>query len=148
MTRSGISSATFKRMNGKRALKIQKGRRRSMLNKILLIGNLGREPEMTYTEAGIAVTKFSLAVNRRYKDQEGERREETQWFNVVAFNQLAELMTTYLHKGSKVYIEGRMTSREYTDKEGAKRTAWDVVASEMEMLDPKGAREAAEHAAD
>jgi single-strand DNA-binding protein len=118
-----------------------------MLNKILLIGNLGREPEMTYTEAGIAVTKFSLAVNRRYKDQEGERREETQWFNVVAFNQLAELMTTYLHKGSKVYIEGRMTSREYTDKEGAKRTAWDVVASEMEMLDPKGAREEVESGA-
>ena len=118
-----------------------------MLNKILLIGNLGREPEMTYTEAGVAVTKFSLAVNRRYKDQEGERREETTWFNVVAFNQLAELMTTYLHKGSKVYLEGRMTSREYTDKEGNKRTAWDVVASEMEMLDTKGAREEAESAA-
>jgi single-strand DNA-binding protein len=112
-----------------------------MLNKISLIGNLGREPEMTYTEAGVAVTKFSLAVNRRYKDQEGERREETTWFNVVAFSQLAELMTTYLHKGSKVYIEGRMTSREYTDKDGNKRTGWDVVASEMEMLDPKGARE-------
>jgi len=118
-----------------------------MLNKILLIGNLGREPEMTYTEAGVAVTKFSLAVNRRYKDQEGERHEETTWFNVVAFNQLAELMTTYLRKGSKVYIEGRMTSREYTDKEGNKRTAWDVVASEMELLDPKGAREEAEGAA-
>jgi single-strand DNA-binding protein len=131
-------------MNGKKALKIQKGRRRSMLNKILLIGNLGREPEMTYTEAGVAVTKFSLAVNRRYKDQEGERREETTWFNVVAFNQLAELMNTYLHKGSKVYLEGRMTSREYMDKDGNKRMAWDVVANEMEMLDPKGTREEAE----
>jgi single-strand DNA-binding protein len=118
-----------------------------MLNKILLIGNLGKEPEMTYTEAGVAVTKFSLAVNRRYKDQAGERREETTWFNIVAFNQLAELMTTYLHKGSKVYLEGRMTSREYTDKEGNKRTAWDVVASEMEMLDPKVAREEVESAA-
>jgi single-strand DNA-binding protein len=112
-----------------------------MLNKIVLIGNLGRDPEMTYTEAGVTVTKFSLAVNRRLKDQEGERREETTWFSVVAFNQLAELMNTYLRKGAKVYIEGRMTSREYTDKEGNKRTAWDVVASEMEMLDPKGARE-------
>ena len=117
-----------------------------MLNKILLIGNLGKDPEMTYTEAGIAVTKFSLAVNRRYKDHEGERREETTWFNVVAFNQLAELMTTYLHKGSKAYIAGRMTSREYTDKEGNKRSAWDVVASEMELLDPKGAREDTESA--
>jgi single-strand DNA-binding protein len=119
-----------------------------MLNRILLIGNLGREPEMTYTEAGVAVTKFSLAVNRRYKDQAGERREQTTWFNVVAFDQLAELMTTYLRKGSKVYLEGRMTSREYTDKEGNKRTAWDVVASEMEMLDPKGAREEAESGAE
>ena len=119
-----------------------------MLNKILLIGNLGREPEMTYTEAGVAVTKFSLAVNRRHKDQEGERREEATWFNVVAFNQLAELMTTYLHKGSKVYVEGRMTSRKYTDKEGVERTAWDVVASEMEMLDPKGAREEGESVVD
>jgi single-strand DNA-binding protein len=121
---------------------------RQMLNKIALIGNLGRDPEMTYTEAGVAVAKFSLAVNRRLKDQEGERREETTWFSVVAFTQLAELMNTYLRKGAKVYIEGRMTSREYTDKEGNKRTAWDVVASEMEMLDPKGAREEAESVVD
>jgi single-strand DNA-binding protein len=119
-----------------------------MLNKILLIGNLGKDPEMTYTDAGVAMTKFSLAVNRRYKDHEGERREETTWFNVTAFNQLAELMNTYLHKGAKVYLEGRMTSREYTDKEGNKRTAWDVVANEMEMLDAKGAREGAEGAAE
>jgi single-strand DNA-binding protein len=119
-----------------------------MLNKILLIGNLGKDPEMTYTEARVAVTKFGLAVNRRYKDQEGERREETTWFNIVAFNQLAELMTTYLRKGSKVYIEGRMTSHKYTDKDGVERTAWDVVASEMEMLDPKGAREETESGAD
>jgi single-strand DNA-binding protein len=119
-----------------------------MLNKIVLIGNLGRDPEITYTEAGVAMTKFSLAVNRRLKDQEGERREETTWFSVVAFTQLAELMNTYLRKGAKVYIEGRMTSREYTDKEGNKRTAWDVVASEMEMLDPKGAREDAESVVD
>jgi len=118
-----------------------------MLNKIQLIGNLGKDPEMSYTEAGAAVTKFSLAVNRRYKDQEGERREETTWFNVTAFNQLAELMNTYLHKGSKVYIEGRMTSRKYTDKEGIERTTWDVVANEMEMLDPKGAREEVESGA-
>jgi len=118
-----------------------------MLNKIQLIGNLGKDPEMSYTEAGAAVTKLSLAVNRRYKDQEGERREETTWFNVTAFKQLAELMNTYLHKGSKVYIEGRMTSRKYTDKEGIERTTWDVVANEMEMLDPKGAREEVESGA-
>jgi single-strand DNA-binding protein len=110
-----------------------------MLNKIMLIGNLGKDPDMSYTEAGVAITKFSLAVNRRYKSQSGERKEETTWFNVVAFNQLAELMNTYLHKGSKVYIEGRMNSRKYTDKEGVERTAWEVTASEMQMLDAKGA---------
>ncbi len=111
-----------------------------MLNKIMLIGNLGRDPEMSYTQNGKAVTKFSLAVNRRTRDREtGDRREETQWFNVVAWDQLAETCNTYLHKGSKVYIEGRMTSRKYTNKDNVEVTAWDVVAENMEMLDPKGA---------
>jgi single-strand DNA-binding protein len=111
-----------------------------MLNKIMLIGNLGKDPDMSYTPAGKAITKFSLAVNRRSKDRDtGERKEETTWFNIVAWDQLAETMNTYLHKGSKVYIEGRMTSREFTDKEGIKRTFWDVVASDMQMLDTKGA---------
>jgi single-strand DNA-binding protein len=113
-----------------------------MLNKIMLIGNLGKDPDMSYTPAGKAVTKFSLAVNRRSKDREtGERREETTWFNIVGWDQLAETMNTYLHKGSKVYIEGRMTSRDYTDKEGNKRTAWEVTASDMQMLDTKGANQ-------
>jgi single-strand DNA-binding protein len=118
-----------------------------MLNKIMLIGNLGKDPDMSYTEAGVAITKFSLAVNRRYKSQSGERKEETTWFNIVAFNQLAELMNTYLHKGSKVYIEGRMNSRKYTDKEGVERTAWEVTASEMQMLDPKGASQGDDYGA-
>lgn len=111
-----------------------------MLNKIMLIGNLGRDPEMSYTPDGTAITKFSLAVSRRMKDRDtGDRREETTWFNIVAWRQLAETMNTYLHKGSKVYIEGRMTSRKYTNKDGLEVTAWEVVASEMEMLEPKGA---------
>jgi len=111
-----------------------------MLNKIMLIGNLGRDPEMSYTQSGKAVTKFSLAVSRRMRDRDtGERREETQWFNIVAWDQLAETCNTYLHKGSKVYIEGRMTSRKYTNKDNLEVTAWEVVATEMEMLDPKGA---------
>src|SRR5207245_2450070 len=113
-------------------------------NKIMLIGNLGKDPDMSYTEAGVAITKFSLAVTRRYKAQGGERKEETTWFNVVAFNQLAETINTYLHKGSKVYIEGRITSRKYTDKEGVERTAWEVTANEMEMLDPKGTSQGGE----
>ena len=104
----------------------------------MLIGNLGRDPEMSYTPSGTAVTKFSLAVSRRWADkQAGERKEETTWFNVVAWQQLAETCNTYLRKGSKVYIEGRMTSRKYTDKDNIERTVWDVVAEQMEMLDTK-----------
>ena len=115
-----------------------------MLNKIMLIGNLGRDPEMSYTQSGKAVTKFSLAVSRRSRDREtGDRREETQWFNIVAWDQLAETCNTYLHKGSKVYIEGRMTSRKYTNKDNLEVTAWEVTATEMEMLDPKGATQGA-----
>ena len=111
-----------------------------MLNKIMLIGNLGRDPEMSYTPSGKAITKFTVAVNRRSRDRDtGERREETQWFNIVAWDQLAETCTQYLHKGSKVYLEGRMTSRKYTNKDGVEVTAWEVVLSEMQMLDPKTA---------
>jgi single-strand DNA-binding protein len=117
-----------------------------MLNKIMLIGNLGKDPDMSYTPQGTPITKFSLAVSRRSKDRDtGERREETTWFNIVAWNQLAETMNTYLHKGSKVYIEGRITSRKYTDKEGVERTAWEVTANEMEMLEPKGASQGGEY---
>lgn len=113
-----------------------------MLNKIMLIGNLGRDPELSYTPSGKAVTKFSLAVSRRMPDREtGERREETTWFNIVAWERLAETMNQYLHKGEKVYIEGRMTSRKYTNKDGVEVTAWDVTATDMQMLTPKGANQ-------
>lgn len=114
-----------------------------MLNKIMLIGNLGRDPEMSYTPSGKAVTKFSLAVNRTSRDREtNERREETTWFNIVAWDQLAETCNQYLHKGSKVYIEGRMTSRKYTNKDGVEVTAWEVVAQDMKMLDTKAESQA------
>jgi|SRR5258707_1452940 single-strand DNA-binding protein len=108
-----------------------------MLNKIMLIGNLGRDPEMNYTQNGTALTKFSLAVSRSYKTSSGEKREETEWFNIVVWDKLAETCNQYLHKGNKVYIEGRLTQRKYTDKEGNQRTAVDVIASDMEMLTPK-----------
>lgn len=110
------------------------------MNKIMLIGNLGRDPEMSYTEGGQAKTRFTLAVSRRWKDRNsGERREETTWFNVIAWGQQAETCNNYLHKGSKVFVEGRMSSYKFTDKEGNERTAWDVTLENMEMLDPKGA---------
>ncbi|HEX6552864.1 MAG TPA: single-stranded DNA-binding protein [Ktedonobacteraceae bacterium] len=107
------------------------------MNKIMLIGNLGRDPEMNYTPSGVAVTKFSLAVNRITKSSTGEREKETEWFNIVAWRQLAETCNSYLHKGSKVYIEGRLQQRKYTDKTGVERTAIDVIANDMEMLTPK-----------
>ncbi len=91
---------------------------------------------MSYTTSGTAVTKFSLAVNRISKVG-GERKEETEWFNIVAWNQLAETCNTYLKKGQKVYIEGRLQQRKYTDKTGVERTALDVIMNEMEMLTPK-----------
>src|SRR5713226_3727569 len=108
-----------------------------MLNKIMLIGNRGRDPELNVTGDGTPFARFSVAVSRTYKASNGERREETEWFNIVAWRQLAETCNTYLHKGSKVYIEGRLTQRKYTDKNGVERTMIDVIANEMEMLTPK-----------
>jgi single-strand DNA-binding protein len=109
------------------------------VNKIMLIGNLGRDPELNVTADGTPFTRFSLAVNRRFKSNTGERRDETEWFNIVAWRQLAETCNTYLRKGSKVYIEGRLTQRKYT-KDGVERTAIDVIASDMEMLTPKSSQ--------
>jgi single-strand DNA-binding protein len=110
-----------------------------MLNKIMLIGNVGREPEMTYTPTGSAVTKFSLATNRRMRDKTtGEMKEETTWFNIVAWEKLAELCSQYVHKGSKIYVEGRVVIRDYTDKDNVQRRAVDVVISDMKLLDSKG----------
>ncbi|SRR6266487_2670261 len=111
------------------------------MNKIMLIGNLGRDPEMSYTPNGVAVTKFSLAVNRVSKSATGERQEETEWFNIVAWRQLAETCNNYLRKGSKVFIEGRLITRKYTDREGVQRTAIEVQANDMEMLTPKESRQ-------
>jgi single-strand DNA-binding protein len=108
------------------------------MNKIILIGNLGRDPEMSYTNNGTAVTKFSLAVSRRSKSPTGERQEETEWFNIIAWRQLAEISSQYLRKGSKVYIEGRLQQRKYTASDGTQRLAVEVIANDMEMLTPKG----------
>jgi len=110
-----------------------------MLNKIMLIGNLGKDPEFNVTSGGTPVAKFSLAVSRNTKTRNGERVKETDWFNIVAWRQLAEICEKYLHRGSKVYIEGRLSQRKYTDKEGVQRTAIEVIANDMQMLDSKEA---------
>ena len=109
------------------------------MNKIMLIGRLGKDPELQVTPDGTPVTKVTLAVNRYSRTSSGERKEETDWFNVSAWRQLAETCEKYLHKGSKVYVEGRLSQRKYTDREGVQRTSIDVTMTEMEMLDPKPA---------
>src|SRR5450631_3980943 len=114
------------------------------MNKIMLIGNLGRDPEMSYTPSGTALTKFSLAVSKRgSKSQQtsDKPQDDTDWFNIVAWDKLAEICNNYLRKGNKVYIEGRLNIRKYTDRDNVQRTAVDVVVSDMEMLTPKSAQQ-------
>ena len=109
------------------------------LNKVMLIGNLGRDPEMRYTANGNAVTSFSLAVGRNYT-QDGERREETEWFTINAWNKLAEIASQYLTKGQKVYVEGRVSLHQWDGNDGVKHARLDVVAFDIQFLDrPRGA---------
>ncbi len=105
------------------------------LNKAMIIGNLGRDPEMRYTQGGQAVTNFSVATSRRWAGQDGEQREDTEWHRIVAWGKLAEICNEYLSKGSSVYIEGRIQTREYDDREGITRRTTEIVAREMQMLD-------------
>ncbi len=104
------------------------------LNKVMIIGHLGKDPEMRYTPSGRPVTTFTLAVSRHWNSADGERHTETEWFNVVAWGNLAEICKQYLVKGQQVYIEGRLQTRRWDDKEGQKHTSVEVVASEMMML--------------
>lgn len=104
------------------------------LNKVLLIGHLGCDPEMRYTPSGRPVTSFSMSTSRSWTSPEGERREETEWFNVVAWGNLAEICKQYLAKGHQVYIEGRLQTRGWEDETGKKHFRTEVVASEMIML--------------
>ena len=99
-----------------------------------IIGNLGRDPEMRFTQGGTPVTNFSVAVNRSWQSRDGEMREETEWFRVVAWTRLAEIANEYLRRGSKVYVEGRLATRTWQDREGNERTTTEVVAQEMLML--------------
>jgi single-strand DNA-binding protein len=109
------------------------------LNKVMIIGNLGRDPELRFTPNGKAVASFTVAVSRIGRDAQGERTEETEWFRVVAWERLAETCNEFLKKGMKVYVEGRLQTRKYTDREGQERTSVEIVASEMVMLDSRGA---------
>lgn len=110
------------------------------LNKVMIMGNLGRDPEMRYTPSGKPVTSFSVAVSRSYVKPEGERTEVTDWFNVVAWGRLAEICSQYLTKGSMVYVEGRLETRSWEGDNGQKHYRTEVVANDVNILDRKGPR--------
>ena len=112
----------------------------SSLNKVFLIGNLGRDPDIRYMPNGEAVVNFSIATSESWNDrQSGQRVERTEWHNITMYRRLAEIAGQYLKKGSQVYIEGRIQSRKYTDKDGIERTAYDIIGNEMKMLGSRNA---------
>ena len=111
------------------------------LNKVQLIGNLGKDPELKYTSAGVAVATFSIATSDSWKDQEGNVQERTEWHNIVAWRKLAEICGEWLKKGKRVYIEGKLQTRNY-EKDGVKRYVTEIVADQLIMLDGGGQRSA------
>ena len=108
------------------------------LNKVTLIGNLTREPELRYTPSGTAVASFSIATNRQWKTDSGDQKEDVEFHRIVAWDKLAEICSQLLKKGSKVYVEGRLQTRKWQTKDGQDRTTTEIVISEMMLLDNKG----------
>ena len=104
------------------------------VNKVILIGRLGKDPEVKYTPSGAPVAKFSLATDEVFKDRAGEQQRRTEWHTIVAWNKLAEICGEYLTKGKQIYIEGSIRSRQWEDQSGNKRTAYEIIAREMKML--------------
>jgi single-strand DNA-binding protein len=115
------------------------------LNKVMIIGRLGADPEMRYTPSGSPVTTFRVAVGRQWRDGNGESRDETEWFSVVAWNKLAEICGQYLAKGARVYLEGRLQTRSWEDQQsGQTRYRTEVIANDMILLDSRDGRPARE----
>lgn len=114
------------------------------VNKVILVGNLGKDPELRYTPSGAAVATFSLATSERYKGKDGQMQEKTEWHNIVAWRQLAEICGKYLHKGKQVYIEGKIQTRSYDDRDGNKRYMTEIIADQMQMLGRAGEEGAAQ----
>jgi len=110
------------------------------VNKVILLGNLGRDPETRYTTGGDAVTNLNIATSEQWKDKNGEKQERTEWHRVVLFGRQAEIAGEYLKKGRSVYIEGRLQTRKYTDKDGVEKYSTEIVADRMQLIG--GAREA------
>lgn len=110
------------------------------INKVILIGNLGADPEVRYTPNNVAVVTVNIATSSGWKDkQSGEMQERTEWHRVVFFNRLAEIVSEYLKKGSKVYVEGSLRTRKWTDKNNVEKYTTEIIADEMQMLDGRGA---------
>jgi len=116
----------------------------SLKNKVQLIGNVGNEPEITNLDSGKKVAKFSIATNEFYKNSNGEKQQDTQWHNIVAWGKIAEIIEKYVGKGKEVAIEGKLTSRSYETKEGEKRYVTEVVANEILLMGIKGDENASE----
>jgi single-strand DNA-binding protein len=112
-------------------------KRGTMINQVILVGNVGADPEQRQANNGSAVTNFSIATSRRWKGTDGQMQDETDWHRIVAFGRLAEVCGQYLRKGSKVYIEGRIQTRQWDDRDGNKRYTTEIVAGEMKMLDSR-----------
>ena len=104
------------------------------VNKVILVGRLGRDPETRYMPNGDAITNFSLATDEQWRDRNGERQTRTEWHNITLFGKLGEIASQYLRKGSQVFIEGKIQSRKYTDKDGIERMAYNIIGNEMKML--------------
>jgi single-strand DNA-binding protein len=115
------------------------------VNKVILVGRLGRDPESRFTGSGQAVCNFSLATDRSYKDRNGQTQKQTEWHKIVAWGKLAEICQKYLKKGSQIFIEGRIQSRQWEDQQGQKRTSFEIVAGEMRMLGSRAEASAAAH---
>lgn len=111
------------------------------LNKVLLLGNLGKDPELRYTASGKAVATFTIATSQRWRDQDGNDQERTEWHRVVAWGRLGEVCGEYLSKGKQVFVEGRIQSREWEDEHGNKRTTVEIIASDMIMLGGAGSQQ-------
>ena len=109
-----------------------------MLNKVILIGRLGADPEIRYMQDGTMVTNFRLATDESYKSKSGEKVQKTEWHKIVTFRKLAEICGNYLTKGKLVYVEGKIQTRAWEDKDGVKRYTTEIIASNMQMLDSKG----------
>ena len=111
------------------------------LNKAILIGRLGKDPETKFTQGGVAISKFSIATDEEWKDRNGEQQKKTEWHNVVAWRRLAEICNQFLVKGKQVYVEGRIETKKWEDKEGKDRWTTQIAADKMIMLSGEGQKE-------